>query len=98
LPGFVAAGDGLSAGREQPAETAAKSRRANRRVPDGCVMETPGRLQRRAAARSRGYLRRPATSAAILRRNVWIYGIGGIIVPFIFIKLIDLVLVAIHAY
>ncbi|MHB1642968.1 MAG: potassium-transporting ATPase subunit KdpB [Acidithiobacillus sp.] len=28
----------------------------------------------------------------ILRRNVWIYGLGGIIAPFIFIKLIDLLL------
>jgi K+-transporting ATPase ATPase B chain len=46
----------------------------------------------------RGVKFRPATSAAILRRNVWVYGIGGIIVPFIFIKLIDLVLVALHAY
>jgi K+-transporting ATPase ATPase B chain len=33
-----------------------------------------------------------------LRRNVLIYGVGGIIVPFIFIKLIDLILVALHAY
>jgi K+-transporting ATPase ATPase B chain len=41
---------------------------------------------------------RASGSAAILRRNVWIYGVGGIIVPFIFIKLIDLVLVALHAY
>ena len=41
---------------------------------------------------------RPAASAAILRRNVLIYGVGGIIVPFIFIKLIDLILVALHAY
>jgi K+-transporting ATPase ATPase B chain len=41
---------------------------------------------------------RAANSAAILRRNVWIYGVGGIIIPFIFIKLIDLVLVALHAY
>jgi K+-transporting ATPase ATPase B chain len=46
----------------------------------------------------RGVKFRPATSAAILRRNVWIYGVGGIIVPFIFIKLIDLVLTALHAY
>jgi len=46
----------------------------------------------------RGVKFRPATSAAILRRNVWIYGIGGVIVPFIFIKLIDLILVALHAY
>ncbi len=37
-------------------------------------------------------------SSVILRRNVLIYGVGGIIVPFIFIKLIDLILVALHAY
>ena len=46
----------------------------------------------------RGVRFRAASSAAILRRNVWIYGVGGIIVPFIFIKLIDLILVALHAY
>jgi K+-transporting ATPase ATPase B chain len=46
----------------------------------------------------RGVKFRPANSAAILRRNVWIYGVGGVIVPFIFIKLIDLILVALHAY
>jgi potassium-transporting ATPase ATP-binding subunit len=46
----------------------------------------------------RGVKFRAAGSAAILRRNVWIYGVGGIITPFIFIKLIDLVLTAIHAY
>jgi K+-transporting ATPase ATPase B chain len=46
----------------------------------------------------RGVKFRAAGSAAILRRNVFIYGVGGIIVPFIFIKLIDIVLVALHAY
>ncbi len=46
----------------------------------------------------RGVKFRPTGSASILRRNVWIYGIGGVIVPFIFIKLIDLILVALHAY
>ncbi|HEY5112290.1 MAG TPA: potassium-transporting ATPase subunit KdpB [Acidimicrobiales bacterium] len=46
----------------------------------------------------RGVKFRASGSAAILRRNVWIYGVGGVIVPFIFIKLIDLVLVALHAY
>ena len=46
----------------------------------------------------RGVKFRAAGSAAILRRNVWIYGVGGIIIPFFFIKLIDLVLVALHAY
>jgi potassium-transporting ATPase ATP-binding subunit len=46
----------------------------------------------------RGVKFRPTGSASILRRNVWIYGVGGVIVPFIFIKLIDLILVALHAY
>jgi K+-transporting ATPase ATPase B chain len=46
----------------------------------------------------RGVKFRATGSAAILRRNVFIYGVGGIIVPFIFIKLIDLILVALHAY
>jgi|HubBroStandDraft_6_1064221.scaffolds.fasta_scaffold21265_5 K+-transporting ATPase ATPase B chain len=46
----------------------------------------------------RGVKWRPSSAAAILRRNVWIYGIGGIITPFIFIKLIDLVLTALHWY
>ena len=46
----------------------------------------------------RGVRFRAANSSAILRRNVWIYGVGGVIIPFVFIKLIDLVLVALHAY
>ena len=41
---------------------------------------------------------RPSGAAAILRRNVFIYGVGGIIMPFIFIKLIDLILTATGAY
>jgi K+-transporting ATPase ATPase B chain len=32
----------------------------------------------------------------ILRKNMLVYGIGGILVPFVFIKLIDLLLVALH--
>jgi K+-transporting ATPase ATPase B chain len=46
----------------------------------------------------RGVKFRPSGAAAILRRNVLIYGVGGIIMPFIFIKLIDLILTALHAY
>jgi K+-transporting ATPase ATPase B chain len=46
----------------------------------------------------RGVRFRASSSASILRRNVFIFGIGGILVPFIFIKLIDLILVALHAY
>jgi len=44
----------------------------------------------------KGVKYRPLGAAIILRNNMLIYGIGGIIVPFIFIKLIDLILVAIH--
>jgi K+-transporting ATPase ATPase B chain len=40
----------------------------------------------------RGVKYRPMGAAALLRRNLWIYGIGGIIVPFIGIKLIDLLI------
>ncbi len=46
----------------------------------------------------RGVRFRAVNSAAILRRNVLIYGVGGVVTPFIFIKLIDLILVALHAY
>ena len=40
----------------------------------------------------RGVKYRAMGAAALLRRNLWIYGVGGIIVPFIGIKLIDLVI------
>src|SRR5215475_10819503 len=43
----------------------------------------------------RGVRYRPAGAAAILRRNLLIYGVGGIIVPFMGIKLIDLAVTAI---
>ena len=46
----------------------------------------------------RGVKWRPSNAAAILRRNVWIYGVGGIIVPFVGIKVIDLFLTAVHWY
>jgi potassium-transporting ATPase ATP-binding subunit len=42
----------------------------------------------------RGVKFRPRDGAAILRRNGLIFGVGGIIAPFVFIKLIDLLLTA----
>jgi K+-transporting ATPase ATPase B chain len=39
----------------------------------------------------RGVRYRPIGAGALLRRNLWLYGLGGIITPFIAIKLIDLV-------
>ena len=44
----------------------------------------------------RGVAYRPRGADAVLRDNVLIYGVGGIIVPFIGIKFIDLILAALH--
>src|SRR5215469_1427023 len=44
----------------------------------------------------RGVTYRPLGAAILLRRNLLIYGIGGIILPFIGIKAIDIILVALH--
>ncbi len=46
----------------------------------------------------RGVRFKATSAAAILRRNVAIYAVGGIITPFIFIKLIDMVLTATRLY
>ncbi len=40
----------------------------------------------------RGVSYTPLSAQAMLRRNLWIYGLGGLIVPFIGIKAIDLLL------
>jgi K+-transporting ATPase ATPase B chain len=40
----------------------------------------------------RGVKYRPMGAAVLLRRNLWIYGVGGIIVPFVGIKLIDMLI------
>jgi len=42
----------------------------------------------------RGVSYRPLGAAAILRRNLLIYGAGGVVLPFVGIKAIDVVLVA----
>ena len=42
----------------------------------------------------KGVKYRPVGAASILRRNMLIYGVGGILLPFVGIKLIDLLLVA----
>ena len=39
----------------------------------------------------RGVKFRAMNAAAVLRRNLFIYGLGGIVAPFVGIKLIDLV-------
>jgi len=44
----------------------------------------------------KGVKYRPVGAGPLLRRNLWIYGVGGIIAPFIGIKAIDLLLVALH--
>jgi len=44
----------------------------------------------------RGVKFRPIPAAALLRYNLLVYGLGGVIAPFIGIKLIDMILVALH--
>jgi K+-transporting ATPase ATPase B chain len=44
----------------------------------------------------RGVTYRPLGAAALLRRNLLVYGAGGVAVPFVAIKLIDLVVTALH--
>src|SRR5262249_1737961 len=44
----------------------------------------------------RGVRYRPAPASELLHRNLMIYGVGGIIAPFIGIKLIDLILTMLH--
>jgi len=44
----------------------------------------------------RGVKYRPLGAAIVLRRNLLLYGVGGILVPFFGIKLIDMLLVAAH--
>ena len=41
---------------------------------------------------------RPASSQSLLRRNLWIYGVGGLIIPFIGIKAIDLIIMNIPGF
>jgi K+-transporting ATPase ATPase B chain len=44
----------------------------------------------------KGVAYRPVGAAALLRRNLLIYGLGGIVAPFIGIKIIDIVISALH--
>jgi K+-transporting ATPase ATPase B chain len=44
----------------------------------------------------RGVLYRPIGAEGLLRRNLLIYGLGGMVVPFVGIKAIDLLLSLVH--
>jgi K+-transporting ATPase ATPase B chain len=44
----------------------------------------------------KGIAYRPIGAAAVLRRNLLVYGLGGLIVPFVGIKLIDMLVTALH--
>ncbi len=44
----------------------------------------------------KGVQYRPVGAAALLRRNLLVYGVGGIVLPFIGIKTIDLAVAALH--
>jgi len=44
----------------------------------------------------RGVRYRPVGAAALLRQNLLIYGLGGVVAPFIGIKLIDMLITYLH--
>ena len=44
----------------------------------------------------KGVRYRPIGAAALLRRNLWIYGVGGVIIPFVGIKAIDVIVTALR--
>lgn len=44
----------------------------------------------------KGVKYRPMNAAALLQRNLWIYGFGGIVAPFAGIKVIDIIITALH--
>ena len=44
----------------------------------------------------RGVSYRPMSAAALLQRNLLLYGLGGMIIPFAGIKLLDMLIVALH--
>ena len=44
----------------------------------------------------KGVKYRPIGAAALLRRNLWIYGVGGVVIPFVGIKAIDLLVTTLH--
>jgi K+-transporting ATPase ATPase B chain len=44
----------------------------------------------------KGVRYRPLGAEAVLRRNLWIYGVGGLLIPFPGIKLVDMILVALR--
>jgi len=46
----------------------------------------------------RGVKYKPASASTMLRRNLWIYGAGGLVLPFICIKLIDLIIMNIPGF
>ena len=58
-------------------------------------IKTSIRQQAKDAIRSRvGF--RPAPASELLQRNLLIYGLGGLVAPFIGIKAIDLIVAALH--
>ncbi|MDX2702924.1 potassium-transporting ATPase subunit KdpB [Streptomyces sp. PA03-6a] len=40
----------------------------------------------------RGVRYRPSSASALLTRNIWVYGLGGLVLPFVGIKAIDLII------
>jgi len=46
----------------------------------------------------RGVRYKPSSAQSMLRKNLWIYGVGGLIIPFVGIKIIDLIIMNIPGF
>jgi K+-transporting ATPase ATPase B chain len=46
----------------------------------------------------RGVRYRPSSASQMLRRNLWIYGVGGLVLPFACIKVLDLIIMNIPGF
>ena len=63
-------------------------------VHDERIKERPEEVKKVLTAALKGIAYKPLGAAAILRRNLLVYGAGGVVLPFIGIKAIDMMLVA----
>jgi K+-transporting ATPase ATPase B chain len=46
----------------------------------------------------RGVRYKPSSASSMLARNLWIYGVGGLIIPFAGIKILDLIIMNIPGF
>ena len=72
------------------------ARLARERHPLGGDLQRARHRGPHPARAARGVAYRPLGAAALLRRSLLVYGVGGVVVPFVGIKLIDVLLSLVH--